>query len=131
MIYFTKDNIIYLWNYITNDIITYNDLSSVISAIHITKPKVKLFSDEISHIIVVATNMNITILLIKQNGNGTINIIKSDFYVELDVNYIITCITSTSQRRIFLGSQNNFLFELDYTVCYSLMLELYFNLFWS
>ncbi len=120
MIYFTKDNVIYLWNYITNDIITYNELSSVISAIHITKPKVKLFSDEITHIIVVATNMNITILLIKQNENGSIIIIKSDFYVELDVNYIITCITSTSQRRIFLGSQNNFLFELDYTVCYSL-----------
>lgn len=116
IIYFTKDNIIYLWNYNTNDIITYNEISSVISAIHITKPKVRLFSDEISHIIVVATNTNITILLVKQSENGTISIIKSDFYIELEVNYIITCIVSTSQRRIFLGSQNNFLFELDYTV---------------
>ena len=83
---------IYLWNFITNEVNTYDQINAIISAIHITTPKLNFFSDEITHIMIVATNLNITILLIRQNENGLIQIIKSDFVIEIDTNYIITYI---------------------------------------
>lgn len=116
LVYFTKDNMIYLWNFVTNEVITYSQITAIISALHITKPKSEFFSDEITHVMIVATNLNISILLIKENEIGSIELIKSDLLVDFDTNYIITCIASTNQRRVFLGSQNNFLYELDYKV---------------
>jgi hypothetical protein len=39
---------------------------------------------------------------------------KSDYVYQTEINYHISSICSTGERRIFLGSQNDYLYELDY-----------------
>lgn len=114
IIYFVKENTIYIWNYVTNYQIVYNEIINPIVNIHITLPKPGIFSSNVNYIIVVATKIEVLILLIKQNDNKELEIHKSDFYYNSD-NQIITSIISTSSSRIFLGSKNNFIWELDYS----------------
>jgi hypothetical protein len=64
---------------------------------------------------IVATTTDIYIVLIIQNENKTLSFVKSDFVYPVS-DYYITSIVSTSERRVFLGSQDNYLYELDYTV---------------
>lgn len=64
---------------------------------------------------IAVTNTEIFIVMITQNENGTINFIKTDFIYYI-TDYVVTSICSTNERRVFLGSQNNYLYELDYTV---------------
>jgi hypothetical protein len=64
---------------------------------------------------VVCTISEIYIILVTKNETGLL-FSKSDFVYQIDTGYLITSICSTSERRIFLGSQNDYLYELEYTV---------------
>jgi hypothetical protein len=64
---------------------------------------------------VVCTVTEVYLLLITENENGLL-LSKSDFVYQLDTEYLITAICSTAERRIFLGSQNDYLYELEYAV---------------
>lgn len=64
---------------------------------------------------VIATVDEILILLIVQNENNSLSFLKTEFVFPTNEN-TITSICSTSEKRIFIGSQNNYLYELDYTV---------------
>ena len=96
--------------------INFKEIGNLITCLYITKPKLNVFSEEISHIIIVTTENEIFILLIKQIDKTKIQIILSDYILDLKTQYIVTCIVSTYQRRIFLGSQNDYIFELEYYV---------------
>ncbi len=47
LLYFVKDNIIYLWDYANNDSYTYREITSVIVNLHITLPKKGVFSPDV------------------------------------------------------------------------------------
>jgi hypothetical protein len=68
---------------------------------------------------IVATVSEVFIILIVQNENK-LSFVKSDFIYDIS-DYVITSICSTSEKRIFLGSQNNYLYELDYNVILPLL----------
>jgi hypothetical protein len=114
LLYFVRDNKIYLWDYITNDIHRYEDIPNVIVSLHITIPKYAVFSPDVTFVMIVATTTEIyLVLIIPSRENKSLNFIKSDFIY--DVQNVITSICSTAEQRVFLGSQNNYLYELDYT----------------
>ncbi len=62
-------------------------------------------------------------ILIRRNDDSTFSFIKSDFVVDIG-DYFITSICSSDQGRIFLGSQNYNLYELDYSV---ILLNIFYN----
>jgi hypothetical protein len=64
---------------------------------------------------VVCTISEVFIILITKNDTG-LQFSKSDFVYQIDTGYLITSICSTAERRIFLGSQNDYLYELEYAV---------------
>lgn len=114
LLYFVRDNKIYLWDYITNDIHRYEDIPNVIVSLHITIPKYGVFSPDVTFVMIVATTTEIyLVLIIPSRENKTLNFYKSDFIY--DIQNVITSICSTAEQRVFLGSQNNYLYELDYT----------------
>jgi hypothetical protein len=48
ILYFVRNNVIYLWDYVLNQIYTYNDISNIIVNLHITLPKIGVFSNEVA-----------------------------------------------------------------------------------
>ena len=45
--YFVRNNIIYIWEYKTEKLIEYTEIPNVIVNIHITQPKLDIFSSEV------------------------------------------------------------------------------------
>lgn len=97
-----------------DELCTFKEISNVIVNLHITLPKPGIFSPDVNFIMIIATVSEIFIVLIIKNQDGKLNFIKSDFMYDITDN-VITSICSSSERRVFLGSQNNYLYELDYS----------------
>lgn len=53
--------------------------------------------------------------------------LKSDFVLDIG-DYYITALCSTSEGRVFLGSHNENLFELDYSIVNYFFDKIFFNL---
>ncbi len=48
LLYFVRNNIIYLWDYNLDELYTYNDISNIIVNLHITLPKIGVFSPDVN-----------------------------------------------------------------------------------
>ena len=88
-----------------------------------------IFISKVSYIMIVCTISEVYIILIIKKDNK-ITFSKSDYVYPIEHNYIITSICSTSERRIFLGSQNDYLYELDYKVneSFNISLQIFLDL---
>ena len=119
LLYFVRNNHIYFWDFNVDQIYNYKDIQNIIVNLHITLPKVGIFSQEVNYIMFVATISELYLILIIQDAKTKdLRFVKSEFIYDVS-DYVITSICSTSERRIFLGSQNNYLYELDYNNSYS------------
>jgi len=124
IVYCVNNNKIIIWNYKKQqDIIIFDKITSPIICLHFTQPKKEIFSDEIKYIAVACTSNNLYIILITVenqiysdniNNKNHIKLMLSNYSVGLS--NTVNSIVSTGKRRIFIGSDNNNLFELNYTV---------------
>jgi len=114
IIYFVNNNKIFLWSYSEKDFIIFDKIQSTILNLYFTVPKKDVFADEIRHIAIASTESYVYIILINVDSDNNIKLILSDYYVSISCN--VNSIVSTGNKRIFIGCDNNNLFELNYTV---------------
>eukprot|EP01122_Echinamoeba_exundans_P013062 TRINITY_DN5637_c0_g1_i1.p1 TRINITY_DN5637_c0_g1~~TRINITY_DN5637_c0_g1_i1.p1 ORF type:complete len:1349 (+),score=350.75 TRINITY_DN5637_c0_g1_i1:39-4085(+) len=113
----TVDNRLYLWNYETqNDFTSYDGLDQIIVSVAVMKPKPDVFLDEIKHILVLATPVEIVILALMFEGGDVkkeLKIMPTKFALPSD-NVNMSKIVGTSAGRIFLGGLDGSLNEVTY-----------------
>ena len=121
-LYFFKDKRIFIWDYENEDLQLYEDMESKILNIHITKPDRNHFSSEVKELIIVANYDRINILAITLNENfknkreHRLVISKTPIDIPLTEDDIVKSICSTITKRIFIGSMDNHLYEIDYSL---------------
>lgn len=138
------DNEIYLWAFEdSNDIAMYDGLNEVILTATIVKPKPNVFQSHISHLLVLATPLEVVLLAVsfsppsdndtsntnnnynndkthnynndkKHNYNNDLHILPEPLFSISADNIIISTIQGTSNGRIFFAGKDGRLYEIDY-----------------
>ena len=111
------ENILYFFNYINEQILTYSNFSKNIKKVHIATPKNGIFVNNIKFILIAILENEIHLLTLTLddndiNSNGLPNIKETDFIINF--NEIVTDIISSSNHRIFISTISNKIFELEY-----------------
>lgn len=80
------DNVIILWNFRTDSLDTYSELSQAITSVALVKPLSHVFSSEVGYLLVMATPVEILLLaILSPVSNGPrLEIMPSAFMLRLD-----------------------------------------------
>lgn len=116
----TVDSDIYVWTYEENSDLAYFDgLSETILCVGLVQPKPRVFHNFIKYLLVVCTSVDIVVLGVTfgESPNDTmaeIQLIPDPVFTIPTDGATISSVAGTSQGRIFLGSKEGNLFELEY-----------------
>lgn len=121
VVWTTIDNSLYLWNWAdpNPDLIGYETQPNSISAVHLVAPKKGVFSSSISHVVVVATAVEIILLGLSRQPNAAgsfdLAFIQTRISTSIRGKDVQVLAASDSTGRIFFGDKvNNDVFELTY-----------------
>ncbi|KAI0963698.1 hypothetical protein AcW1_000705 [Taiwanofungus camphoratus] len=121
-VWITIDNNLFLWDYIEGqELSSYSDQPDVITHVALVRPKLGVFIDEITFLLVICTP--VTVLLIgisthpvsgsNNRAHKEIKLYATDMTVPCDVE--MTSVVGTQEGRIFMcGVQDGCLYELHY-----------------
>ncbi|XP_044758799.1 nuclear pore complex protein Nup155 [Coccinella septempunctata] len=116
----TVDSDIYVWTYEENSDLAYFDgLSETILCVGLVKPKPRVFHNFIKYLLVVCTSVDIVVLGVTfgESPNDTmaeIQLIPDPVFTIPTDGATISTVVGTTQGRIFLGSKEGNVFELEY-----------------
>ncbi|OMJ19767.1 putative nucleoporin [Smittium culicis] len=114
----TVDHRLIIWNYEDNNFYTYEEQDQTIINVGIIEPKKGIFSENVSHILVVATTLEIFLLGVEVTKNsfsksGNISLYTTQLKVSAD-NIMVSAIVGTKNGRIFLSGNDGHIYELLY-----------------
>nr|XP_018265732.1 nuclear pore complex protein Nup155 [Kwoniella dejecticola CBS 10117]OBR87890.1 nuclear pore complex protein Nup155 [Kwoniella dejecticola CBS 10117] len=113
--WFTVDNKLFLWDYSDGrDFSRYDEQNDTIQAVGLIRARRDVFVDEITHVLVICTSSQTTLLgLSKAPNSREINLYATNLSVETPTAMID--IKGTPAGRIFMLGANKDLYELDYS----------------
>ncbi|KAL0951292.1 hypothetical protein HGRIS_008003 [Hohenbuehelia grisea] len=121
-VWISIDHKLFLWDYIEGqEISSFVDQPDVITHVAIVKPKLGLFIEEISNILVICTPVTVLLIALSfetapgpnQRPHKDIKLYATDLSLPTDIE--MTSIIGTSEGRIFMcGAQDGNLYELHY-----------------
>ncbi|KAL3272939.1 hypothetical protein HHI36_014397 [Cryptolaemus montrouzieri] len=116
----TVDSDIYVWTYEENsDLAYYDGLNETILCVGLVKPKPRVFHNFIKYLLIICTSVDIVVLGVTfgENVNDTmaeIQLIPEPVFTMPTDGATISTVVGTSLGRIFLGSKEGNVFELEY-----------------
>ena len=117
------DSTLYLWNYDASDVADsaayniYSELDQVITSVAVVLPRKDTFQDFISHVLVIATTVEIVLVGIERSGTRVkdpVHLHPTALRCSTDgvrVNKII----GTYEGRIFLAGSDSYVYEFEYS----------------
>ncbi|KAJ3201800.1 hypothetical protein HDU82_007868 [Entophlyctis luteolus] len=113
----TIDHQLFLWNYDSPDEFeVFDDQDQVIVSVGLVKPLPGVFLDEINHLLVVATPIEIILVAVahkEEKGVSNLNLYRTAITIASD-NISMTSIVGSANGRIFMCGSNGRLYELQY-----------------
>ncbi|CAM9600176.1 unnamed protein product, partial [Choristocarpus tenellus] len=141
------DNVLYLWDYQTQDFTQYRDLDQVIVTVALVPPKRGVFQDAVKYILVVATTIEVVLLAVtlKDRKNvgggrgkganaageaweeleGRVEVRPTNFKAGTDGVSMLK-IVGHPNGRVFMAGKDGNLYELEYRVTYGFMYSVFF-----
>ncbi|BFZ64082.1 hypothetical protein YB2330_005220 [Saitoella coloradoensis] len=111
----TVDNKLYLWNYMNGeDFQSFEDQVHAITYVKLVKPKPGLFVAGISHLLVIVTASQISLMGVSAAQKGEITLYGTQMNVQNISGSNIVCVEGTNDGRIFLAGLDGELYELSY-----------------
>jgi nuclear pore complex protein Nup155 len=117
------DSTLYLWNYDASDVDgsaaynRYSELDQVITAVAVVLPRKDTFQDFISHVLVIATTVEIILVGVEKQGSRVkdpIHLHPTALRVSTD-GVRINKIVGTFEGRIFMGGSDSYVYEFQYS----------------
>ncbi|CAM9519333.1 unnamed protein product, partial [Ectocarpus sp. 12 AP-2014] len=122
----TVDNVLYLWNYHTQDFTQFRELEQVIVTVALVPPKKGVFNKEVEHVLAVATTVEVILLAVtyhekpQETGsprNRRIQVRRTNFRASTDGVSMLK-IAAHPNGRVFMAGKDGNLYELTYSVAY-------------
>ncbi|ORZ09832.1 Nup133 N terminal like-domain-containing protein [Absidia repens] len=118
--WFTKDNVLYLWDYTEGtDVYKYDDQDQIISDVGLVRPKPGVFGDHIQYVLVVATPLEIILLGVglqsspSEPSRNSMDLFATELCVSSDDIQMVS-VQGTDNGRIFMCGMNGHLYEFIY-----------------
>jgi|TARA_B110000091_G_scaffold214333_1_gene267088 hypothetical protein len=117
------DSTLYLWNYDASDIDgsaaynIYSELDQVITSVAVVLPRKDTFQDFISHVLVIATTVEIVLVGVERHGNRVkdpVHLHPTALRCSTD-GVRINKIVGTFEGRIFLAGSDSYVYEFQYS----------------
>ncbi|KAL9092020.1 MAG: hypothetical protein Q9159_001018 [Coniocarpon cinnabarinum] len=115
------DNSLYLWDYThpNPEVLGYEEAQSGITCVRLVKPRPGVFVPTITHLIVIATTMDIQLVGVactdNDLGSKTVNLYRTDMRTQTNRTSIDCIVGSSKTGRIFFaGRSDNEIYELTY-----------------
>jgi hypothetical protein len=118
-VWLSIDNKLYFWDYrneTNNSNKVVYESSEVIVSVSLCKPKIDVFAENVSFILVVATTIEVVIIALECNDEDNftqLELIRTPYNIQLD-GTIVNKIIGSEKGRIFLAGSDRNLFELCY-----------------
>nr|XP_018906260.1 PREDICTED: nuclear pore complex protein Nup155 [Bemisia tabaci] len=121
-VWVTVDSDFYIWDYKGADLAFYDGLSETIMCVGLVKPKPNVFKEFITHLLVLATTVDIVVLGVTLSvpTDSVSNLINEIHFTpevvfQLPTDGVnITAIAGSANGRIFLGGEDGNLYEIQY-----------------
>ncbi|CAN0238023.1 unnamed protein product, partial [Scytosiphon promiscuus] len=136
----TVDNVLYLWNYHTQDFTQFRDLEQasrgqIIVTVALVPPKKGVFQGAVKHLLAVATTVEVILLAITYEGgdkaaagnprNRRIQVRPTNFRSSTDGVSMLK-IAAHPNGRIFMAGKDGNLYELTYSVAYGFWYSVFY-----
>jgi hypothetical protein len=117
------DSTLYLWNYDASDVAgsaaynIYSELDQVITSVAIVLPRKDTFQDFISHVLVIATTVEIVLVGVERSGSRVkdpVHLHPTALRCSTD-GVRINKIVGTYEGRIFLAGSDSYVYEFQYS----------------
>ncbi|KAI8391555.1 Nup133 N terminal like-domain-containing protein [Radiomyces spectabilis] len=117
MLYFIIGNQLYLWDYVERtEAKIYEDASEIVN-VAVVKPKANIFNDEVSHVLVVATKRDISLVALSfkrdAGNNSQVTFYRSGISTSSSGVQMVSIIGNQLGRIFMLGDDGN-VWELEY-----------------
>ena len=111
----TIDNKLFLWNYMQpQECDVYDSLNETILSVSLSAPKPGVFLDSVKYVLVLATAVEVVLLAISWDKNGTsLRLIPTAYAVPTD-NIIMVKVIGSQSGRVFMAGCDGNMYELDY-----------------
>ncbi|OON19937.1 hypothetical protein X801_04188 [Opisthorchis viverrini] len=121
----TIDNELFMWNYEDGDDLAYYDgIKDTIICVGLAQPRVGVLPDRIQHLLCIATALELFVLGVTYSTTAgapighhgeVLHVLPDPLYCLPTDNYTVTCMECTTDGRMFLGTQEGSLLELNYS----------------
>ncbi|TGZ56636.1 hypothetical protein CRM22_010114 [Opisthorchis felineus] len=121
----TIDNELFMWNYEDGDDLAYYDgIKDTIICVGLAQPRVGVLPDRIQHLLCIATALELFVLGVTYSTaagapidthGDVLHVLPDPLYCLPTDNYTVTCMECTTDGRMFLGTQEGSLLELNYS----------------
>ncbi|KAI8579508.1 hypothetical protein K450DRAFT_241319 [Umbelopsis ramanniana AG] len=113
----TFDHRLFLWNYVDGyDFVCYEDQDQVIVCVGLVKPKPEMMIDNISHVLVIATPLEVILLGVSAGRENALpgNTLYTTYLSVPSDNVSMTSIHGSSTGRIFMTGSDGHVYEMEY-----------------
>ena len=111
----TVDNKLFLWNYLQPQACElFEGLTETIISVSLSAPKPGVFQDTVKYVLVLATAVEVVLLAISLDLQGSTYKMSPPLYSVPTDNVIMVKVVGSQSGRIFMAGNNGNMYELDY-----------------